>query len=293
MEALKLSDAHSPIVKLHPTALMSILHSYSRRHDREARVIGTLLGSVKGDVIEVTDCFGFPHHENLVDEKMSVTLDIQMSQAMYACHRRMNKQEQIVGWYATTSAGGAFITEYSSLIHDFYAGQCKNPIHLVVDTTLSGDNIDVRGFVSQPMTVDGNVLASVFDDVKVSVDFSPAEATCLYHMINGQGDKPFSSSTVISRVPSDKERLENSMEKTLKVLENLQKYLDGIESGSITPTAEVGIAISDALVGLKLIKPEDLTAFFNEKKQDLLMVSYLASHTQTQLKIAEKLNSVM
>ena len=125
IETLTLSDAKLPKVLLHPTAAFSILNSYMRRSDKNMRVIGTILGTVTDDVIEVTDCFGFPHHESIVDGKISVTLDVQMSQAMFSFHRRINKKEQIVGWYATTSKDGAFITEYSSLIHEFYHGQCK------------------------------------------------------------------------------------------------------------------------------------------------------------------------
>ena len=46
----------------------------------------------------------------------------------------VNPKETIVGWYATSMEGGAMIVDSSSLIHDFYASECEDPIHLVVDT---------------------------------------------------------------------------------------------------------------------------------------------------------------
>ena len=38
-----------------------------------------------------------------------------------------------MGWFAT----GNEITSHSALIHDYYARETKDPIHLTVDTTLN------------------------------------------------------------------------------------------------------------------------------------------------------------
>ncbi|CAN0315978.1 unnamed protein product, partial [Hapterophycus canaliculatus] len=35
-----------------------------------------------------------------------------------------------------TSFDGVLIVDDSSLIHDFYTGECERPVHLVVDTAL-------------------------------------------------------------------------------------------------------------------------------------------------------------
>ena len=56
-EAIYLGEATSafalPTVKLHPIVVMNILNSYSRRSDKEARVIGTLMGVIKEGNIEI------------------------------------------------------------------------------------------------------------------------------------------------------------------------------------------------------------------------------------------------
>jgi hypothetical protein len=41
-------------VKVHPTAVLAIVNNYIRRSDKSQRVIGTLLGSVKDNVVEVS-----------------------------------------------------------------------------------------------------------------------------------------------------------------------------------------------------------------------------------------------
>ena len=45
----------------------------------------------------------------------------------------VNQGESLVGWFAT----GNEITSHSALIHDYYARETKDPIHLTVDTTLN------------------------------------------------------------------------------------------------------------------------------------------------------------
>jgi hypothetical protein len=53
-EALLLSDEYIPTVRLHATAVFSILNSHIRREDRGSRVIGTLLGNTNEGYINVT-----------------------------------------------------------------------------------------------------------------------------------------------------------------------------------------------------------------------------------------------
>ena len=105
---------------------------------------------------------------------------------MYNFHRRINKKEKIVGWYTTTTAEGVLLNDNSSLIQNFYSSECENPVHLVVDTTLAGEDMGVRGFMSQSMVLGESNLANKFLEIKVDLEVTDSEATCLYHMINAQ-----------------------------------------------------------------------------------------------------------
>ncbi len=49
-----MSDSALPKIKVHATVVFSILNSFVRRGFRDARVIGTLLGSVEDGVITVS-----------------------------------------------------------------------------------------------------------------------------------------------------------------------------------------------------------------------------------------------
>ncbi len=212
---------------------------------------------------------------------------------MYSCHRRNNKKEVIVGWYTTTTVNGEFIIDNSSLIHDFYSSECENPVHIVVDTTLSRDTISARGFVCKQMVVGEDVLANTFQEAKVDLEMSEAETTCLYHMINGQaaGSK-WSGSEIISTLPTATERLDDSVTDLAKVLDNIQAYVDNVVEGKIPPSREVGIAIAEALSTCAGQSAQQ-GGGVQSKVQDMLMISFLSTLTQTQTLISEKLLEVV
>merc|ERR1711936_258188 len=115
-------------VKVRPVVLFQICDAYERRNMENHRVIGTLLGSVDKQSVEVTNCFCVPHKE--YEER--VEADLKFAEDMFDLNKKVAPQETVVGWFAT----GNEITSHSALIHDYYARGTKDPIHLTVDATL-------------------------------------------------------------------------------------------------------------------------------------------------------------
>lgn len=134
------TDSSFLTVQLHPVVLFSILEHYIRRLDTQERVIGAILGVINEGVVEVMDCFGIPHNDG-----DRVALGIEFCESMDALHRRVNPNVSIVGWYATTLNGQA-ITSSSCPIHEYFSTMCDNPVHLVVDTSLKRDSLDVKAY---------------------------------------------------------------------------------------------------------------------------------------------------
>jgi len=224
---------------------------------------------------------------------MSVGINRDYFKLMYNFHRRINKKEKIVGWYTTTTAEGALINDNSSLIQDFYSSECENSVHLVVDTTLAGEDMGVRGFMSQNMVLGDSNLANKFLEIKVDLEVTDSEATCLYHMINAQSKEAFEESEVIAIVPNQRDSVHTAMEKLLVVLNDVQKYVDNVVDGSAAPMAEYGMKIADAIGALNTVRPEEFQTVLQEKIQDLLMVSYISTLAQTQLAISAKINAIL
>jgi len=299
-ETLTLADTPLPTIKVHATAVFSILHSFMRRGSYR-RVVGTLLGSVKDGVVEIFDCFEVPCDEK--EEEMRVTIDVEYQRKMYDFHRRINKRETIVGWFSTTSPKGAFITDTTSLINDFYAKQCKKPIILVVDTSLlNGDSFNIRAYTAKSLFLarDDESFANMFAELKVSVDLSEIESNFLYHMVKYQ-DSPdpegskWTSDEVISYLPTEQERTVQSLESLLTLIDSLSGYVDGVVDGNPqTPAiAEIGMSVSDILSSLQAVSVDDIKTMYKDKVQDLLLVSYMATLAKTQIQLAAKLHAVL
>jgi translation initiation factor 3 subunit F len=51
-------------VRIHPVALFAICDAYIRRSEKQDRVIGTLLGVIADNVVEVKNCYVVPHNES-------------------------------------------------------------------------------------------------------------------------------------------------------------------------------------------------------------------------------------
>jgi len=122
---------------------------------------------------------------------------------------------------------------------------------------------------------------------------SEAESTCLYHMINYQSKPAWQECEIISTIPSEQDRIQQALEKLLKVIDELMAYIGHVLNGQVPGHAEVGMKISDTLGSLSLISTEKMSNLYRDKVQELIMVSYLSSLTKTQVMLSEKLNSIL
>ena len=147
------------VVRVRPVVLLQIADSYERRSQDNHRVIGTLVGSVDKQSVEVTNCFCIPHKE--YEER--VEADIVYAQDMFELNKKVAPHEQLVGWFAT----GSEITSHSALIHDYYARETRDPIHLTLDTTLTSGRITMKAYVFVPLGVPGATSGSMFTPVQV------------------------------------------------------------------------------------------------------------------------------
>jgi len=235
-----------------------------------------------------------PHAER--GDEVAIGKDF--NKQMLALYNRTNRKESVVGWYASAAlpAGeeGAknnnnLIADTSSLIHEFYAGESDegDPVHLVVDTRLQEDSISIRAFRSTPVIVQGEPLANLFHEVRLSLQSNEPETICLNQMAKAQNNEQEVGATD----GDDSLALQVSMEKLHDLLATALNYVDSVVEGKVTPNPEAGRQISDTLACVPRVRPEIFDQLFHDSLQDLLMVTYLSNITRTQLAIAEKLNA--
>lgn len=58
------SSQASLSVKVQPTVLLTICDAYLRRSENQERVVGTLLGTLEGAIVDVKNCYAVPFNES-------------------------------------------------------------------------------------------------------------------------------------------------------------------------------------------------------------------------------------
>ena len=214
---------------------------------------------------------------------------------MYTSRRMINRREMIVGWFSTTNEDGQVILDTSSLIHEFYSKECSDPIHLVVDTSLTGDSIGARAFISVPMVAGPHNFGNMFHELKVDMQMGPHEVTGLSQMFNGQKylSTPWLETSVVAAIPPEIQAFNDAIEKLLSKIDTILDYVNAVVEGTETARPDIGMALADVLSSSQSIKMNDFHGVFNAKTQDILMVSYLTTLLQNQLAIAEQLNQII
>ncbi|XP_046663866.1 eukaryotic translation initiation factor 3 subunit F [Homalodisca vitripennis] len=265
------------VVRVHPVVLFQIVDAYERRNADAHRVIGTLLGTADKGVVEVTNCFCVPHkeHEELVEAELTYASDI------YEMNMKVNKLENIVGWWAT----GNEVTCHSSVIHEYYARECPNPVHMTLDTTLSGGHMGIKAYLNVSIGVPGGKSGSMFTPVPVDVLCYEPEVVGikLCQKTLGVGTKknvkPMTDLALIGEAAS----------KLTGLLDHVLAYVDDVLADRKQPDNAVGRALLDMVHSVPTMTPEQFEHMFNSNIKDLLMVITLCQLTKTQLQLNEKL----
>lgn len=71
----------------------------------------------------------------------------------------------VTGWWAT----GHEVTNHSSVIHEYYARECNNPIHLTVDTSLQGGRMGLKAYVCVNLGIPGGKVGCMFTPIESEV----------------------------------------------------------------------------------------------------------------------------
>ncbi|KAE9451471.1 hypothetical protein C3L33_16623, partial [Rhododendron williamsianum] len=229
--------------KVHPLVMFNICDCFVRRPDQAERVIGTLLGSVLPDgTVDIRNCYAVPHNE-----------------------------------FST----GFGVTGGSALIHEFYAREVPNPVHLTVDMGFSSGEASIKAFVSVSLSLGDQQLAAQFQEIPLDLRLVEAESVGFDVL----------KTTMVDKLPNDLEGMETSMERLLALIDDVYKYVDDVVEGRVASDNNIGRFISDTVASIPKISPAAFDRLVNDSLQDQLLLLYLSSITRTQLSLAEKLNT--
>eukprot|EP00126_Sphaerothecum_destruens_P015730 Sdes_comp9767_c0_seq2m1287 len=267
-------------VKVHPVVLFSVIDSYCRRNEHQDHVYGTLLGQMKGSVVDVQNCYCVRY--TMSDD--SIALDQEYHQTMLALHQKAHPNEIVVGWYSTHPE----INEFTQLVHENYMNDVACPVYLNVRTTLVGDEMNIMAYLGNILGVPTEAAGALFVPIKCTVNCMEGERMGMELLHRGK-ETP---GNVVS-ISGELERLEQISTDLLQKIEVLLKYVESVQSGKVNGDQEAGRKLIGAVSCIPKVDTLALDQIFNNNLNDILMVVFLSNLTRTQLKIAEKLQQYL
>lgn len=268
-------------VRIHPTALFTIVDSYEHRSQNQDRVIGTLLGTfdyAKG-AVEVTSAF----HVNHSETGKEVALDMEYAKTTTALHFRVNPSEQVIGWFAT----GAEITDTSVLIHSYYCSLTKNPpVHLTVDTSMkeSDARMGIKAYLGVSFGVPNKTIGTMFPPCKVEIHGYEEEMVAL-RLCKRTKNSRLTQSVAL---PSELATVIEACGEMRSMLKIVMAYVDDVLAGRKEADNSVGRLLMDMMHSIPKMDNERFQEVLNGDMKDLLMVTFLTMITKSQLSINEK-----
>lgn len=267
-------------LRIHPVVLFQIVDAYERRNADSHRVIGTLLGFLDKNLVEGTNCFCVPHkeHDDQVEAELSYAADL------YELNRRVNANENIIGWWAT----GNEVTNHSSLIHEYYARECTNPIHFTLDTSIQGGTMGMKAYICIPLGVPNGKQGCMFTPISVEVTSYDPEIVALNLSQKTIGNNAISRKQQIHPM-QDLVQVAEASGKLLELLEQVLAYVEDVLSEKKQPDNAVGRSLLDLINSVPNMTTEQFASMFNSNVKDLLMVVSLSQLIKAQLQLNEKL----
>ncbi|XP_075976980.1 eukaryotic translation initiation factor 3 subunit f1 [Anticarsia gemmatalis] len=265
-------------VKIHPVVLFQIVDAYERRNADSHRVIGTLLGTSDKGVVEVTNCFCVPHkeHADQVEAELNYAMDV------YELNRRVNASENIVGWWAT----GNEVTNHSSVIHEYYSRECREPVHVTLDTSLQGARMGLRAYVCVALGVPRGKLGCMFTPIDVSLTCYEPEIVglnlCQKTMGGGGRSRQVQPMLDLAQVAEAASKLSSLLDQVLA-------YVEEVLAERTEPNNEAGRQLLELVNSVPNLSADTFADAFASSVKDLLMVVTLAQLIKTQLQLNEKL----
>jgi translation initiation factor 3 subunit F len=263
-------------VKVHPTVLFQIVNAYERRNLDRTSILGTLLGTIDKNTVEVSNCFVVPH--SISPDDGTVSIEMHLADTMYKLNKQVHPTEVIVGWWTT----GFEVNAIAVPINDYYSRQCSNPIHLLVDTTLRSGKLAIKGFLQVDIGVPDASQGAMFSPVPVEIIQYPPEAVALKNLLK---TRVTGKTEMLQELP----QVAESTQDLHDLLTTVLQYVDDVLNDKVLPDNSIGRNLLKLVQAVPSMSRDDLDNMLNSQIKDLLMSMYLAQLSRVQAQLNEKL----
>lgn len=88
---------------LHPNVVPSVLDHYVRRPEEQKIVIGTLMGTMEANTVQISTSYSVPLTIDSKNGSQEIFFDDGYQSRMFNFYKRVNPKESLVGMYITTN----------------------------------------------------------------------------------------------------------------------------------------------------------------------------------------------
>ena len=179
--APSLPSANIEKVIVHPLVLLSVVDHFSRMHKVGIgkRVVGCLLGSARGNVLDISNSFAVPFDEDERDPTVWF-LDHDYLENMFSMFRKVNARERIVGWYHT----GPKLRGNDIAINDLVRNYCPNSVLCVIDVQPKQMGLPTEAYIAvEQVHDDGTPTTRTFEHVPSEIGAEEAEEVGVEHLL--------------------------------------------------------------------------------------------------------------
>jgi 26S proteasome regulatory subunit N8 len=209
---------------VHPLVLLSVTDHYNRvAKDTQKRVVGVLLGTRDGAECDITNSFAVPFEENL-DNPTVWFLDHNFLDTMYWMFKKVNTNEQIIGFYSS----GPKLKENDLKISALFRSFCDpyEPVFVIIDVRPGVEALPTTAYVAiEEVESDGKEIARVFKHLPVSIEAEEAEGIGVEHLLRDINDP--STSTLAMSIQQKFKSLTQLVERLKEILSYLQQVTTG------------------------------------------------------------------
>jgi len=284
MEYLNTSANISTEVIVHPLVLLSVADHYNRiaKKDTSKRVVGVLLGSRSGNVIDVTNSFAVPFEEDLNNPKVWF-LDHNFLDTMYWMFKKVNTRENIVGYYSS----GPKIKENDLKIAELFRQFCSHePVFVVIDVRSGIQGLPTTAYEAiDEVDTNGKEIKRVFKHISSSIGAEEAEEVGVEHLLRDIND-PSTSSLAIQI----KQKLDGLVSLAQR-LEEVRDYLQNVISGRLPISHQISYNLQDIFNYLPNLNVDELVKSMLIKSNDIHLAIYISAMVRSITALHNLLNN--
>ncbi|CAI5759861.1 unnamed protein product [Candida verbasci] len=294
-------------VKIHSSALLTMLEIVSKQVLNNKRVLGSLLGyrNEDGLLIEIRDAFMVPINEN----GDSITIDEPIHKSIYQLYKKSHPKEMVLGWFGSSNK----IDDNTSLIHDFYSkGVDRAYPHPAI--YLNIEYLNEQGQIISPkiMTYIGANIGQRSGTTNVSIGwktttinnsyiFTPVPNEIINNTIsekiafNKFTKQNITNNTSVSSEVSNLSHLEEQLNNLQENIKIMIKFIESTNEQDRSKDENIDLIrqLSNSILNKPqlLTNPENLTKLFNDHNQDVIMIEYLTKAIKDQIELSSRLTA--